>query len=75
MRFRLLDLETWPDSEAQEIALAAHSWIDGPFFANAAKKVAELGGRGRCEIEDQEGSRSVWRLHAVTIHYVYPVDP
>lgn len=76
MRYRLVDLETWPESEAERLALEAFALggIEGPFDANVAKKIAELGGRGRCILEDQTGSRSMWRLSAVTLHYAYPED-
>lgn len=75
MKFQLVALETWPHSNAQEIALmaCAKEGIDGPLPAQAAKRVSELGGRGVCILEDQNGTRSAWRLHVAQIHYVYPI--
>jgi len=76
MNFRLVALETWPNSEAQEIvlmAVAREGFSGEPFPQNAAKRVAELGGRGVVVLEAADGTRTAWRLHAAIVHYVYPV--
>jgi hypothetical protein len=75
VRFRLIDLETWPIEHWRQNALSARvlGGIDGPLPAQAAKRIAEAGGKGLCVLEDEQGNRTAWQLHSTELHYAYPV--